>query len=674
MDDPWICNPEMYDTTTNDPWMGDPTMDPYMDPYMGDPTMDPYMDPYMGDPTMDPYMDPYMGDPTMDPSMSDPTSLDDSTLPLDPTMADPSTPGPDPGFGFDFDFEDPTPAPAPAPTVGSPSATPGTATTRSLERPDFTLAEFDMEASEEALTRGGDALEPATIIDLALTSTAHELAHLAALDAFADDLDADAQAIVDQVGLAPAPRLVAVPALVEVDDFGVRVLAAMRDAGLATPPAVRQALSGLTEPQLDAIEQAGAAPGLDPSRYARAYELLAGAWVELQPEPDTTTTDVESPDELAFADDVDPAETIDEAAQAEADETDETEQPEPAGGIAGGLLVGGAIAAVLGLLGLVSRWRGSRRSGGAGDTVADLVEVSRLLNGARSEAEVGRIVVAEASRITSGEAALYCGRTTGDLVEIAASAAFPSDPVLAASELERVLDLASPGTFAVDGLDVVAVPVIESGTVGGVLLSTGPLTSEQRREQNLRRLASIAGASLAAARRQRELEDLSSIDALTGLANRRRLDEDLAAALRSPDAAPVSFVMIDVDHFKTYNDTHGHAAGDVALATVARVLTEAVGEAGTAYRYGGEEFCVLCPATATETAVEIAEAIRSAIEAEAFPGEERQPDGRVTASLGVAEAEPDSAAGDLIEAADQALYRAKHDGRNAVAVAEPAAS
>jgi diguanylate cyclase (GGDEF)-like protein len=660
MDDPTLCDP-YFDDPFMDPYYDDPVMsEPFMDPYYDDPTMDPtYSDPWMGDPASDPYYDPsyddpYYYDPTMDPTYDD------------PWMGDPSVED----FSFDPDFDFVGPTPAPAPTAGITPNSPGTATPRSLERPDFALADFDLDASEQALTRGGDALEPATIIDLALTTTAHELAHLAALDAFADDLDADTQAIVDQVGLAPAPRLIAVPALVEVDDFGARVLAAMQEAELATPPAVRQALSTLTAPQLDAIERAGAAPGLDPARYARAYELLADAWAELQPEPETAS-DVESPDELAFADETDHTETTDEAAQS--DETEETEEQEPAGGIAGGLLVGGAIAAVLGLMGLVARLRSARRSGGAGDAVADLVEVSRMLNGARSEAEVGRIVVAEASRITSGEASLFSGRTTSDLVEIAASAAFPSDPVLAASELERVLDLAAPGTFAVDGLDVVAVPVIESGTVGGVLLATGPLSSEQRREQNLRRLASIAGASLAAARRQRELEDLSSIDALTGLANRRRLDQDLAAALGSPDAAPVSFVMIDVDHFKTYNDTHGHKAGDVALATVARVLTEAVGTAGTAYRYGGEEFCVLCPATDVEAAVAVAEAIRSAIEAEAFAGEEQQPGGRVTASLGVADAEGGDA-GDLIEAADRALYSAKGGGRNAVAIAEPAAS
>jgi diguanylate cyclase (GGDEF)-like protein len=570
-----------------------------------------------------------------------------------------------------MDFDPPGPTPTAGPV--SPSVEPGPATTRSFERPDFTLADLDMEASDEALTRGGDALEPATIIDLALTTTAHELAHLAALDAFAEDLDADAQAIVDQVGLEPAPRLIAVPALVEIDDFGARVLTAMQEAGLATPPAVKQALSTLSAPQLDAIERAGAAPRLDPARYVRAYELLAGTWADLQPEPDTTATD-ESPEELPFADETGPADTPDEAAQTEeSTETDQAEQREPAGSMAGGLLVGGGIAAVLVLMGLVSRWRGARASRGAGDAVADLVEVSRLLNGARSEAEVGRIVVAEASLITSGEAALFCGRTTDTLVEIAASATFPADSVLAASELRRVLDLATPATFAIDGLDVVAVPVTESGTVGGVLLATGPLTSEQRREQNLRRLASIAGASLAAARRQRELEDLSSIDALTGLSNRRRLDEDLATALGSTDAAPVSFVMIDVDHFKTYNDTHGHAAGDVALATVARVIADAIGTAGTAYRYGGEEFCVLCPATDAATAAEVAEAIRSAIEAEAFAGEERQPGRRVTASLGVADADGGEP-GDLVEAADRALYSAKHGGRNAVAIAEPAAS
>ena len=672
MDDPWACDPTADDAYLGDPYYDDPTLaDPsWDDPAMADPYWDEpgYDDPYWDDPAMaDPYWDePGYDDPTLDNPWVDPSYDDPVTG--GPWMGDPLAVD-DVDLDLDFGFDDPPGAPGSDPSLGSAPTRSGGATTRSFDHADFELAEFDLDESDQALTRSGDALEPTTIIDLALTTTAHELAHLAALDAFGDPLDADARAIVDQVDLVPAPRLVAVPALVELDEFGARVLAAMEDAGLDASPAVRQTLSTLSETQLEAIERAGAAPGLDPARYVRAYELLATTWDELQPERDTPPTDVETPDDLAFADDTEQGGTVDETTRPGPADTES--DGAPAGGMTGGLVVGGLIAVVLVLAGLATRWWHARRSDSSGAAVADLVEVSRLLNGARTEAEVGRIVVEEASRITSGEAALFSGRSVGALAEIAASAAFPAEPVLAAAELARVLDLATPGTFAVDGLDVVAVPVIESGIVGGVLLATGPLTSEQRREQNLRRLASIAGASLAAARRQRELEDLSSIDALTGLANRRRLDEDLATALEAHEAMPVSFAMIDVDHFKTYNDTHGHAAGDLALATVARVLRDVVGSSGTAYRYGGEEFCVLGPATGSERAAEIGEVIRAAIEAEAFPGGDSQPGGRVTVSVGVATTNGGDVS-DLVEAADQALYSAKRGGRNAVVVAETA--
>ncbi len=701
MDEPWMCDDpsmgdpwmnEPYASPMDDPWMGDPYTDPTMDdPWMGDPYTDPTMDdPWMGDPYTDPTMDdPWMGDPYTDPTMDDPW-LDDPTfdpvgaspgLGADPSIDDPWMGDPDlmdPGafdFDFDFEFAEPggtrdRPGAGVGPVATTPSGAPS-ATTRSFGNPELELADFDLDASAAALTRGGDELDPSTLIDLALTTTAHELAHLAELDAFEGDLGAEAQAIVDQVGLAATPRLVAVPALVEVDEFGTRVLATMEAAGIDASPAVKRTLAPLSDGQLTAIQRGGAAPDLDASRYTRAYDVLADTWLDLQPEPEAPEPEVDAPDDLAFADDADaPA---DEVAQAEEPTADAADGTEAAGGIVGGLAVGGAVAAVLALISAVAVWRRKRTDADAGETVADLVEVSRLLNGARTEAEVGAIVVTEAARITSGEAALFSGRSSAVLTEIAASPAFPTDPVLTAPDLARVLDLATPGTFAVGDLDVVAVPVTESGMVGGVLLATGPLTSEQRREQNLRRLASIAGASLATARRQRELEDLSSIDALTGLVNRRRLDEDLAAALGSPDSAPVSFVMVDVDHFKTYNDTHGHAAGDVALATVARVMAAAVGDAGTAYRYGGEEFCVLCPTTDLDAAVEVAEAIRSALETEPFAGEDGQPGGQVTASLGVATA-GGGTAGELIEAADGALYRAKDGGRNAVAIAESAAS
>jgi diguanylate cyclase (GGDEF)-like protein len=126
--------------------------------------------------------------------------------------------------------------------------------------------------------------------------------------------------------------------------------------------------------------------------------------------------------------------------------------------------------------------------------------------------------------------------------------------------------------------------------------------------------------------------------------------------------------MIDVDHFKLYNDTYGHPEGDVCLSrlgeTLAGIAAEAMGFAG---RYGGEEFCLLLPNTDSARALEIGEMVRTAVHSLAMPHATSSYD-IVTVSVGVACTRPNEAQrpGDLIEAADAALYAAKHRGRNAV--------
>jgi diguanylate cyclase (GGDEF)-like protein len=124
---------------------------------------------------------------------------------------------------------------------------------------------------------------------------------------------------------------------------------------------------------------------------------------------------------------------------------------------------------------------------------------------------------------------------------------------------------------------------------------------------------------------------------------------------------PMSFMMLDVDHFKSYNDEHGHPAGDEALKIVAHVIRETLRGADVAARFGGEEFAILLPQTTGEEARAIAERIRSNIEEAHFPRR------KVTASIGVASCSADLCiSADLVSAADKALYAAKHHGRNKV--------
>jgi diguanylate cyclase (GGDEF)-like protein len=163
---------------------------------------------------------------------------------------------------------------------------------------------------------------------------------------------------------------------------------------------------------------------------------------------------------------------------------------------------------------------------------------------------------------------------------------------------------------------------------------------------------------------------MASIDALSGLANRRgfqsRLDFEWLKA-QQYDCA-LSLLMIDVDHFKLYNDTYGHPEGDACLtrigATLAGIAVETMGFAG---RYGGEEFCLLLPNTDTAQALAIGETVRTAVLGIAVP-HCTSSHGIVTVSIGVATTRPNDAQRpvDLIEAADAALYAAKHRGRNAV--------
>ncbi|HQZ95383.1 MAG TPA: diguanylate cyclase [Pyrinomonadaceae bacterium] len=160
-----------------------------------------------------------------------------------------------------------------------------------------------------------------------------------------------------------------------------------------------------------------------------------------------------------------------------------------------------------------------------------------------------------------------------------------------------------------------------------------------------------------------EFEQLSVTDALTGLLNRRYIEARLMEEVKRSNrhGFPMSFMMIDVDHFKSYNDQFGHPAGDEALKLVGHVIRETLRGADVAARYGGEEFSILLPQTTGEEAGAIAERIRSNI------AETRFPHRRVTISIGIASCSADlCSAIDLVKAADKALYEAKKRGRNRV--------
>jgi diguanylate cyclase (GGDEF)-like protein len=169
------------------------------------------------------------------------------------------------------------------------------------------------------------------------------------------------------------------------------------------------------------------------------------------------------------------------------------------------------------------------------------------------------------------------------------------------------------------------------------------------------------------------LAQLAITDGLTGLYNHRHLCEQLVLEVERSlrTGVPVGLLMIDVDHFKRYNDRNGHPAGDEVLRTVARLLAEERRVNDVVARYGGEEFALLLVDADPTVASTLARRLGARIAEHPFPFADRQPGGRLTVSIGVAVCPNDARTPEaLLKEADAALYRAKAEGRNCVAVAD----
>ena len=201
--------------------------------------------------------------------------------------------------------------------------------------------------------------------------------------------------------------------------------------------------------------------------------------------------------------------------------------------------------------------------------------------------------------------------------------------------------------------------------------SLQPLAHDFSWYPHLGRLVLLAMATLLATtliRRAHEQRTLSNRDHLTDLANRGFFDEsmDRIAALASRSGEPVAVAMIDVDHFKRFNDTYGHQSGDLALQAVAGTLSQSFRNTDLVARYGGEEFAGLFPGMSLEDAATRLESLRASIERRPIRLENGKI-ARVTVSIGVAAWPSDGAQlGDALALADASLYQAKHTGRNRV--------
>jgi diguanylate cyclase (GGDEF)-like protein len=226
---------------------------------------------------------------------------------------------------------------------------------------------------------------------------------------------------------------------------------------------------------------------------------------------------------------------------------------------------------------------------------------------------------------------------------------------------------ATPGLRA----DVLA-PIEDEGQLIGVLSVGGLRTGRGHEKALMRMVTDVTAVALAQISRLRATEEAANVDSLTGVYNKRhlqrRLEEELQKAER--EGVPLSLLMLDIDHFKNYNDANGHLEGDEVLKKVGQVLKGSIREDDVAARYGGEEFVVLYVGAGKDLALRLAEGLRRAVESFAFPHRERQPLGALTISGGVASFPRDAGSGvDLIRAADQALYEAKASGRNRILAA-----
>lgn len=208
------------------------------------------------------------------------------------------------------------------------------------------------------------------------------------------------------------------------------------------------------------------------------------------------------------------------------------------------------------------------------------------------------------------------------------------------------------------------------GDVRGCLVTVTDVSALHRANQALREAMDALNASTEEVRRKNvELERLATRDPLTGCLNRRAFitayETAFAEARRTGE--PLSFVMVDIDHFKSVNDTHGHAVGDRVIQEVAKKLLESSRSTDLVCRYGGEEFCIAVPGLPLQDTLEFAERVRLRIERECGLGVREVPGLRITSSVGVdALGAAVTTPAALIERADQALYRAKRGGRNRV--------
>jgi diguanylate cyclase (GGDEF)-like protein len=219
---------------------------------------------------------------------------------------------------------------------------------------------------------------------------------------------------------------------------------------------------------------------------------------------------------------------------------------------------------------------------------------------------------------------------------------------------------------------MICIPIIVKGEVKGIIYIDSKKTNafSSKHEYFLNILAHEVSVAIERALNYEKIKKLTVIDELTGVYNRRKFDADLKSTLNEAIryVKSLSLLMIDIDYFKKYNDAYGHQRGDMVLERIGKIFLENKRNTDRVYRYGGEEFSVICSETNKENARIFAERLREVVYQSKFEGEEMiGPASRLTISIGVSSFPFNSTNLEgLIKYADDAMYRAKAGGRNRV--------
>lgn len=304
------------------------------------------------------------------------------------------------------------------------------------------------------------------------------------------------------------------------------------------------------------------------------------------------------------------------------------------------------------------------------ERLATVVRIAREVSGSTSVRYVAESLSEAAAELVEVPVTLWVRTDDGALRAVRRSdephGSVPSsDTPLPASVVECAADARH-----VPDHEGCAYPLVLGGSVVGVLHvdpAGAARTEDPGTLEVLAALLSTGAAALESTRLHATARDQAENDALTQLPNRRRLEADLAVEWERAQryGRPLTFLMLDLDHFKRLNDEHGHLAGDAVLRAVARALRQELRTTDTAYRYGGEEIAVLLRETDLATAQVIAERLRAVVADVVVP----DVPARATASIGVAHRTDEMLEpADLVGAADAALYTAKRSGRNRIAL------